>query len=232
MTERPVLFTGPMVRALLAGTKTQTRRVRGLDVVDPDEWSDTGHGPVRYHGAAIGGWFWRPHGADEKRLVVRCPYGAVGDKLWVRERTRCIEEVPRSSRNVPHEILVRYEADGAVAKVEVPERIKPPEAGACLFMGCYREASRILLEITDVRVQRVQDISEEDAIAEGLKVCPPNGDRTCTAYVFPDSGYDRAGLCHSSADIAFGEGWREINGDESWDRNDWVWAISFRRVQP
>ncbi len=177
--ERPILFSAPMVRAILDGSKTQTRRIfKGT----------TEHkGPynldyMEAHRQASG-W---------GRI---CPYGAPGDRLWVRETWApwsdglgCADE---SS-------WVLYRADTTRPE---PNRWRAP-------MAMPREASRILLEITDVRVQRLQYISDDDARAEG---------------------YDRS---HAFPREWFALLWESINGDGSWNANPWVWAITFRRLQP
>lgn len=94
-----------------------------------------------------------------------------------------------------------------------------------------RWASRTTLEIVSVRVERLRDISDADAIAEGLRVCPNmNGRAGLRGYVWPDSPYDKNGLCHSLPVTAFGQGWEIINGQGSWDLNPWVWVIEFKRV--
>jgi len=132
--ERPILFSGPMIRAILAGRKTQTRRVAKL----------TGAGRVKEAGSHRN-W----HLADPD-AVKACPYGTPGDRLWVRE-TFCDTGCQRAV----------YRADTAVENWKY--RIWRPS----IYMP--RWASRITLEITDVRLERLQDISEADAAAEGVE---------------------------------------------------------------
>lgn len=185
MRERPILFSGPMVRAILEGRKTVTRRVI----------------KVQPHG--LGAWIrqgikWMfpnvcPH------TTVNCPYGQPGDRLWVRESTS--EDV------IGSQSVARYTADGATSN--------HPwwySRSACPSIHMPRIASRILLEITDVRVERLQDISDEQALAEGV-------DQTNTSI----PGYARQ---------RFQDLWGSINGTGSWDANPWVWVVEFKRIQP
>jgi len=215
--ERPILFSAPMVRALLAGTKTQTRRTRGLDAINAAPAAFEGPYERAFApgiGSDRGEYAFKRRGLDGL-IVLRCPYGRRGDRLWVRERARRIGAVVSSDGVTPSRILrvdLEYEADNAVRlAVPFPERLKPVAHGRRLSMGCYREASRLLLEITDVRVERLQDISEDDAVAEGI--APP-------ARGEPSAGIRFMGL------------WETINGADAWGANPWIWAITFRRVMP
>lgn len=220
MKERPILFSAPMVRALLAGTKTQTRRVLkqatgpSLSVGIEDE-----------PGVAELSWLWGDgpgHDVHETIKKVRCLYGVPGDRLWVREAWRstgdggrCNSMPPRDMQ--PHDVW--YEADGLPPVDECAGKLRPS-----MFMP--RWASRILLEVTEVRVDRLQDISDADAQAEGTPcyVCggPLNGhsEADCHCFHRKASASDYRGL------------WEQINGPGSWDANPWVWAVSFRRVPP
>ena len=191
--QRPIIFSADMVRAILAGKKTQTRRV--VKVQPPENtagcvqvWKGENH------------WdFWGFNGAETKR--VKCPYGVVGDQLWVREGyADILWEVTASGKEVRKIIYKADEQHGAT--------IIHPVWKTPLFMP--RAASRILLEITDIRVERVQDISEQDAIAEGVKFSGIGGGMN------PHQDY--CGL------------WSRINGNESWIENPWVWVIEFKRV--
>jgi len=189
MKSRPIMFGVEMVRAILAGQKTQTRRV-----VNPKLFSGEG-----VH-------------------VNKCPYGVVGDRLWVRE-----SYFPHNNRMGDPEFS--YKAD------DLPEfdkctisRWKSP-----VFMS--RAASRIELEITDIRVERVQDISEADALAEGcfLDRCPcpemQAKPRHFTDVLFQQS------YCHIHG-YKYGILWESINGKKHpWDSNPWVWVVEFKRVE-
>lgn len=189
MRERSILFNADMVRAVLDSRKMQTRRVMK---VQPH--AGVRNSPFVKSGIEDG------HG---KELV--CPFGEVGDRLWVREKTR-VDLLLKNRR-----AHVRYEADGEYRIVPVPERIKPVADGRCMSNGCYREASRITLEITGVRVERLQSISEEDAKAEGVKTeCSVIGDKHF---------------------LGFRSLWKSIYGDDSWQANPWVWVVEFKRVE-
>lgn len=202
MKERPILFSAPMVRALLNGTKTQTRRA-----IKPEWWRCLD-----------------PEDEDDRAAALKqCPYGAPGDRLWVKE-TWC-------SAYARGCFGVMFRADGLFRQTGKRAEKGPHFDGGSpqpnpivkwrpsIFMP--RWASRIKIEITEVRVQRLHDITDEDAVAEG---CPPRGPKPegVGSQVFdPDSPIK-----------AFERLWRPINGDAAWFDNPWVWALTFRRVQP
>jgi hypothetical protein len=190
MKEHPILFSAPMVRAILDGSKTQTRRV-----VKPQPDED---GLARL--IATGEWH------DTSASAYRCPYGIPGDRLWVRETFN------------------------GNAEVGYAYRATEPDMNGCpwrpsIFMP--RRASRILIEITDVRVQRLQDISEDDARAEGAAFHDgrPIGHHGWRHDI-------NHGVVYSTARESFAWLWKSINGAGSWDANPWVWVINFRRLQP
>lgn len=228
MIERPILFSGVMVRRILAGAKTQTRRV-----VKPQPLVGDG-----------GCWFPDPpqkptsrarHYANEAHMRRGLPldfqfYGAPGDRLWVKETWQ-----PRASaRAVGWEVT--YAADGSVFFHDVdrvPGSWKFPKAAAIgwvtpLFMP--RWASRLTLEVTGVRVERLNAISEEDAKAEGVEMS--------SRYECRWRNYAReqeiGGIGATTGDArgSFCSLWESINGDGSWKANPWVWAITFKRVTP
>lgn len=179
MTERPILFSGQMVRAILEGRKTMTRRV-----IKPQP---TGAADVQYRVAAA---VTMP--VSGRQQV--CPYGRVGDHLWVRE-TWAPHAWPPTGPSY------QYAADD---QYPAPERWRPS-------IHMPRAASRITLEVLNVRVERLHDISEEDAKAEGVTLKGT-------------SRYD------GEARDAFEALWCGINGADSWEANPWVWCISFRVV--
>ena len=210
MKERPILFSGPMVRAILAGTKTQTRRVvkeRHIDAAPPVHF-------FQY-------------------LRENCPYGQPGDRLWVRETWQgpLIDDLDAyraepSDYNKPE--FCEYAADGGAAPEfitlddELVRRWRPS-------IHMPRWASRILLEITSVRVERLHEISEADAQAEGVeRVVVGSGWRR---YCDPDSEEVGVPPC-GDARRSFRSLWKYINGAESWNANPWVWVVEFKRVQP
>lgn len=212
MRERPILFSGPMIRAILEGRKTQTRRV-----VNWPEWaskeSDRQDFACRFREASWLGLF--KDGRPVKRFS--CRYGVAGDRLWVRE-TWCPDMGSARSmgKGKPFDTSrarIFFRADGeGVGAVRWRPSIHMP-----------RWASRLTLEITEVRVQRLQDISEEDAKAEG-----------CDQFYRADFEADEDTEVHVSARDEFSTLWDSINAkrDSDWDSNPWVWAISFRRATP
>lgn len=192
MKARPILFRGEMIRALLEGRKTQTRRV-----VKPQPIAKKLAGSGR--GACI-----TDTGSG---IVVHCPYGQPGDLLWVREgfRSKRVDKLPGD---------VIYRADHPDAS-HVPGMYGRPWKPS---IHMPRWASRLTLRITDVRVERVQDVSEADAEAEGARA----------AFSYP--GW--AGV--SSQPLyrwGFHELWESINGPESWDANPWVWVVQFEVIK-
>lgn len=190
MKQTPILFSTPMVQAILEGRKTQTRRTTGLYEVNirPSDWECYGtttikqinNGKVTEH---FGVWFEdvnSPHrGTDAK-----CPYGQPGDVLWVRETWLLRDKYNR----------YYYKADNAspFAYWRWRPSIHMPKA-----------AARIWLRVADVRVERLQSITQEDAKAEGVKYHPP--------FAVQD----------------FFNLWRTINGLESLEANPWVWVVTF-----
>jgi hypothetical protein len=171
-----MIFSAPMVRALLAGTKTQTRRVVKPQPDSPfhstsGAWVDMGAGCIR---------------------AIRFPYGDVGDQIWVRETW--------FSPPKPHRDLIGYAAD-----VDFPPG-QSYRKQSSMFMP--RSHSRITLEITDLRVERVQDISKDDAEAEG--VAPWKDEKIAHVAMYREL-------------------WSSLHGPESWGENPYVWVIGFKR---
>jgi len=209
--ERPILFSASMVRALLAGTKTQTRRV-----VKIGKCPDTG---CQLAPCEIAG----ERGLDLYRL---CPYGAPGGRLWVRETWAphfIYEGVRPSEIKIDAGSCLFYKADGGIIG-GCTESQRAPKWRPAIHMP--RAASRITLEITAVRVERLQDISQEDAIAEGVRTMTgPRGNRFEHAF-YPDD-YGSAWEFPSNAYASL---WDRINGARSWDANPWVWVVGFRRA--
>jgi hypothetical protein len=239
MKERPILFKGPMVRAILDGRKTQTRRIVKAKDSDPKRCItlSTLMANVNEWRLQNGRWF----GIDgyDTLVFADCPYGQVGDRLWVRETW---------ASSQPN--IVAYRANGEAGALigdggggrlwvhhgyilEAPgypfglENLRTIGLGK--FGGKWkpsihmpRWASRITLEITGVRVERLNDISEQDANTEG---CPP-------------PLYDDLTGTHQYQGLPFGAGprqwlcslWLSINGKDSWAANPWVWVVEFKRI--
>mgnify|MGYP001282234237 CR=1 FL=1 len=235
MKERPILFNAEMVRALLDGRKTQTRRTvkpRVEELIrchagDPGEecevsflhntWQDDDrkeHGPE---------WLCYAEDCPEEGVIPigQCPYGQPGDRLWVRETWQgpLLEEGGDYPDGYHSPECCEYAADGGPA----PEFVTPDDEVVQRWRPSIhmpRWASRITLEIVSVRVERLQEISEEDAKAEGIR-------RQQTTGWFSVPGVDGAG---TSARAAFALLWQSINGPDSWDANPWVWVVEFKRV--
>lgn len=211
MKERPILMNAPMVRATLARTKTQTRRL-----MKPQPTPD----PV------MGGHHW-PSNVVQSMVHVESqlmagdpswsglaasvsPFGTRGDALWVRESWRPVGNGPLSECTGPDD--VRFAASAGEAEL-VTNRWRPS-------IHMPRWASRINLLVESVRVERLQDISEDDARAEGCDGTGPVG------YI---PTMIRMGACRYD----FANLWMAINGAESWGANPWVWVVSFKReVKP
>lgn len=196
--ERPILFSAPMVRALLDGTKTQTRRV-----VKPQ--------PVMYEpGQCV-------DVSDMVNDALACPYGQPGDHLWVRESFwGC--DLPGFG-DVP---CVVYD-DEWQGKEYAPAAARPwaRKFGRIPSIHMPRECSRILLEIVSVRVERLNDCTEQDAIAEGIS-------KTASGFW---SLYGQADVDGTfSPRASYRALWESINGPGSWDANPWVWVVEFRRA--
>lgn len=209
MRERPILFSAPMVRAILAGQKTQTRRVvkpRGrvsLFAVEADGspmWSDS--------------YILDPGNRD---WVMRdCPYGQPGDRLWVKETHRFdIAYDSLKPTEMDRRVAVWYEADGAVMGGGVPGKTR-------VSLHMQRRFSRILLEIVSVRVERLQDCSRADALAEGA-LEPSLGQ-------WVDVGFGQVPRANCAPETAYAALWDLINGDGAWSANPWVWVVEFKRV--
>ena len=191
MKERPILFSGPMVRALLAGTKTQTRRV-----VKPQP---THFNPVGVPRRVI------PTGGPSD--VIRCPYGQPGDRLWVRETWAYGIHALAAKRDENGPFV--YAADGTT-QGRLCDRWRPS-------IHMPRWASRITLEVTSVRVERLQDIDLADALAEGIS--------DTGALILDSAGNEQGGPIAEYAVL-----WEQINGSGSWAANPWVWAIEFNQT--
>lgn len=214
MRERPILFSAPMVRAILEGSKTQTRRV----VKPRHDWfvDDGNNGTNRvYLQDYVTG--------EPEPVEVQCPYGEIGDRLWVREAWTPdhaafypnIPVVYRADRGYEYERNDRGEVYSPEQKAWYPYRWRPS-------IHMPRAASRITLEITGVRVERLQDISEADAMAEGCQRIELGPHEIGGTPVHPMT---------SSYAEAFRRLWQSINGPESWAANPWVWVIQFRRLE-
>lgn len=204
--ERGIIMQAHNVLAILEGRKTQTRRI-----VKPQPAQNTTHFGFIVSSTCrkeIGCWRGRDVSQPAKATSasIRCPYGKPGDRLWVREALLLGEED------------FTYKADGT--EVEVPKGTAwGHRIGTVSPIHMPRWASRILLEIVDVRVERVQAISEADAIAEGVAIDKGS------AFHTPDGHH-----AHRTAVGCFNTTWNHINGACNFESNPWVWALTFKRI--
>lgn len=197
MKERPIIFNDEMVRAILDGRKTQTRRIMKAQPRNAIAVDDCGFGefvPVYEEDG-------RPHGIRGPETMA-CEYGKPGHRLWVRET------FVLTQHNKPVYCADCRDADGYFWSEAAADRSAVKWKSA---RHMPRWASRITLEITGVRVERLNDLSEEDAIAEGVER-PQEGTPICNASLW------------------FRVLWESIFGQGSWGANPWVWVIEFRRV--
>jgi hypothetical protein len=171
--------------------------------------------------------------AGEFGRVIQCPYGQPGDRLWVRETGW---ERPERSRRMLSEgadtwVPFYYDADGWDEQDHADFKVWGFKRRPSIHMP--RWASRILLEIVSVRVERLQEISEADSIAEGINCYPfrpDDGFPICSGYTHEEND-DRC-MLWATAKLAYLKLWESINGPDSWAANPWVWVIEFKRVTP
>lgn len=208
---KPILYATEMVQALLEGRKTQTRRTKGLNYINtnPDNWT------IEYLES-----IWA-HGKDFEIKELKKPYD-VGDILWVRETVfdyKNFKEYPIFS-NIKENYI--YKADGN-------------------FIGCHKwkpsihmpkEAARIFLKVTNIRVERLFEISAKDAIAEGVECKIVENMKEYRAYLVKDSEHVFGKNSYpDTPQCSFLELWEKINGKKSVNSNPWVWVIEFERVE-
>lgn len=247
MKQRPILFSAPMVKALLAGKKTQTRRVVKPSIVPHLEWqggSSDDNSEFDFLGLMYDKWRddngkempaeWLAYCneyPEEGVIPIGQGYGAVGDQLWVREAFSCIG----------NEDGFHVDASGNICELERAQRIykasavqKPDNYGLwtspegfdfdgrwtpSIFMP--RWASRITLEITAIRIERLNEISESDAIAEGVPT-----------HIYKEKmGYGTYFRPTKTAKDSFKQLWESINGADSWAENPWVWVVEFKVIE-
>lgn len=228
MRERPIIFNADMVRAVIDGRKTQTRRIiqspaknmqaSGQKVIDYREPGDKWYGEHVFSMRNSSGT-WCDY--TKEQFLAKCPFGAVGDRLWVRETW-----MPDAPRDGTWGDVEFYGCKGSPLSM-IPERYRTPDhcihragwdghemVGWTPSIHMPRWASRIALEITGVRVERLSALSDDDARNEG---CPAQ---------LPHNPEDQ-----HQARTWFRGLWSEIYGEESWQANPWVWVIEFKRVE-
>lgn len=208
MKERPILFSAPMVQAILDGRKTQTRRIVRIPEIVRSEGLDNGLTTIEWldkHESGPGFYAWMTEYPDEGSASVKCPYGIPGDRLWVREAFGF------TLRNRKPYVYYKIDPDNLIP-VGTIHPYKEFKGYPSIHMAKW--LCRITLEITEVRVQRLQEISEEDAKAEGCRL-------TISFHLSRSF----------TAREQFRELWESINGAGSWAANPWVWCVSFKKVE-
>ncbi|EAP4727838.1 hypothetical protein DRA11_08820 [Salmonella enterica subsp. enterica serovar Stanley] len=204
MKERGMIFNGEMVRAILDGRKTQTRRPVTFPFRDVNLGCELSGNELA--GEVSAGNYWNSR------------VGQPGDRIWVRETWAeagaSAPDLKLYRANYPAHVPTHYENVPPAEDVRWTPSIHMP-----------RWASRITLEITDVRVERLHSISERDALREGLFQLPASG-RYCL-----QPGMQYFGMASHSAKEVYSWLWASIYGEESWDANSWVWVIEFKRVE-
>lgn len=230
MKMKPILFSTPMVAAILEGKKTQTRRIVKAKI-DHECWVGTENGPV----PSLPDW--SKVGIAEGKLwcgncgwlalnPLGCPYGKTGDVLYVRETwaVTCGGKYEYKADGGFPPRIIHESANESGGEDVVTERWFPS-------IHMPKEACRLFLRITDIRVERLQDITEEDAMSEGTE---PMHHR-CGGFGYYEAGgeimectclsWDQGEYC-----MGFKLLWQSINGPDSWERNDWVWVVNFERI--
>lgn len=231
MNEHPILFSAPMIRAILDGRKTVTRRVIKANYQFIEERDD---------GSS---WPWREDLDHAEDHWYPCPYGKPGDTLWVRETWAHVPTRDAANHVKWHGTL--YTPRNCIYRADDPklpplrwgkEGFEPFKWAPSIFMP--RWASRITLRIKSVRVERLQDISEDDAVAEGIEECGDFFGCPCwKCYDEPaddETDDDEEAVYADDPVGSFRSLWNSINRKRGfgWNTNPWVWAISFERVEP
>ncbi len=198
MKELPILFSTPMVQAILEGRKTMTIRTRGLEKVNqaPDKYVLAG----KYHiltDSRFEAFFANPENMD--KIEAKCYYGLPGDVLWVRE-SFCK--------------LAKWYGYKSLEKSPSQIKWKPS-------IHMPKAAARIWLQVEEIRVERLLEITEEDSIAEGVEHIDQHGQKVWKRY---DDYY----IVTTSPVVSFWSLWASINGEDSWNANPWVWVVKFK----
>lgn len=213
MKEKPILFKGEMVRAILEGNKTQTRRiVKGFT---PPNCNGNHEGRIE---DGFCKWYLDGNLATLPVEWIKVPFGTVGDRLWVRETFSPHPEAPGFG------YLYRADRGGDYqGAVQGDFKWKPS-------IFCTRSASRITLEIVSVRVERLNDISKADAIAEGIEKSAsfPTHWKCYSQQKVPNNGGEY--VAFNDPRHAYKSLWESINGKGSWVSNPWVWVIEFKKL--
>ena len=216
--DTPLLFSGPMSLANLSGKKSMTRRTRGLQLLNS------------YLGLVkiAGDKFTTNNGFSYQKLPP-CPYGQPGDRIWQKETTHKQDDGYAAYSADGKKVLIGVPSISQGVLWDYPRRVRPS-------IHMRRWECRCEFEITEIRIERLHDISEEDAIAEGLSAITKDG--TMVKYGIPDRdglpgtddyGWPWTEWCRDPRD-AYRKLWEQVNGLGSWNHNSWVWVISYRPI--
>ncbi len=237
MKERPVIFSDPMIRAILAGRKTQTRRVivakTLLWLTDPatfykarrDDRNGFSEPAAQHHKGA--GWFWYEEEYIEEggHVLFRCPYGQKGDRLYVREAYHFDKEYDADSRMA----ALRASAVPPIAKVHYAADGRKPDWAGRRRPSIHQPkwASRILLEVQEIQVERVREMTDKDAIVEGAFEVPEDMKQNAARSAMA-RGQEQCGPVDYFAWL-----WDTINEHRGygWEANPWVWVVKFKVLQ-
>lgn len=244
MKERPVLMSTPMVAAEKEGRKTETRRIKGLDIINdaPDQ--------VAFENFILvdGILYARFSDILDSIIRIKCPYGQPGDVLWVRETFVAGQEMDAneyfiSDKDGGFVDKIWYRADGDLdCWFNGTEMVETIPWKPSIFMP--KKACRTFLEITSIGIERLQDISQADIISEGIRY-PVNAENNNilfrmgeenAAYEFMPEGFSlnqKHSIPWTEKDLLFAhwaELWCSLHGRESWNKNPWVWVIKFKRT--
>lgn len=242
MAERPIIYCGESVRATLAKIKTQTRRTRGLEKVnkEPDNWGKP------FFNKVTGLWEFC-HKIDGDVLEIKCPYGVFGDRLWVREGWRC------TGGGSDRYIIYKADGDTVMSFCGIDDgrehRLCVPEKYWDYWdrlvyeskLGCNwrspihmpKWVARLWLEITGIRVERVQDISDEDCLKEGITWYGAHDGGTHYRNVTFYQAFPEKGGGFTKAKDAFELLWDSLNAKRGygWEANPWVWPIEYKLIE-
>jgi hypothetical protein len=213
MKEHPIIFSGPMIRAILEGRKTQTRRI-----VKFSSKSISPNGPYVESDGNPESLLTAVHELQKLSTKLACPYGTIGDRLWVRESFARVEPYPQIGERYEmpmgapvSEVHREYWRKRIAFKADTDESFNQKWKPS---IHMPRWASRITLEITDIRIERIQEVSDSDAFSEGIQATVNEGQ-----------------LDDGTAKGAFKALWNSINVKRaSWESNPYVWALTFRRI--
>lgn len=224
---KPILFSTPMVQAILEGRKTQTRRVLKPQPlvhnevikmpIPMDEYSKTMKQYVKKGYTQI-----YTKGVLQGMIAPKCPFGEVGDTIWVRETWQHTSEFGINNQDENAGYIYKASENGK----DWEENTEGWKWKPSIFMP--KDACRIFLKITNIRVERLQDISEEDAIVEGAKPCTDNLTMENRVHNYNNPSTAQFPLVHY---YGFQSLWQSINGKESWDSNPYVWVIEFETIK-